>query len=558
MKGVPTFVRTTKTFQRMQASPLREARATDVLDKLASTPAQRIDYSGPKPRAALRARLETLVPVLTGEPLPPGKLRSVELIDHLVVALADAQGDRIWLTFAVLGARLPASEQVRQAVRRCRTDGPLVVVDLALDFALDRHPEDEFLAAIGLPKETARFFTKRPVTAWPSVEIVTGETIIDLHRTAESELATGIQRVAREVSRRWVRDHNPLLVRWSQDCMSLQRCTPSERRTALFGERPDPVDRTRVATVLVPWRCRYITPELAAEPARVRALIGMLDYGGTPGASIGHDCVPLASAETVARELKGYPSLGMFAFAMSAIRRFDRIAAVSEGSAVEHRGWGRILASSAMPVPEIRPIPEAIEKYSPTPEAMALAVERICVPGMPMVLAVGSFEPRKNHLALLHAADLLWREGLSFSLTLIGGQAWHSEPIVAKVDLLRSQGRAVESLTAVSDELLWAAYRQAAVLMFPSLDEGFGLPVAEALASGTPVITSEFGPMAEIAQHGGALLVNPYDDHSIADGLRSVLTEPGLRDRLAEEAAKVPTRSWDEYAAETWQFLTGG
>ena len=159
---------------------------------------------------------------------------------------------------------------------------------------------------------------------------------------------------------------------------------------------------------------------------------------------------------------------------------------------------------------------------------------------LPIVLAVGSHEPRKNHLALLHAAELLWREGLLFNLVFVGGNSWNSAAFDAQVDTLRQANRPVQTILGLPDDLLWAAYRQAYCTVFPSLHEGFGLPVAESLASGTPVITSNFGSMRDLARHGGALLVDPRNDHDLTDALRQLLLDPALRDRLAAQAARTP------------------
>ena len=128
---------------------------------------------------------------------------------------------------------------------------------------------------------------------------------------------------------------------------------------------------------------------------------------------------------------------------------------------------------------------------------------------VPMVLIVGSHEPRKNHVAVLLAAERLWREGSAFHLVFVGSTGWRSERFDGLVGRLVAAGRSVQVLRRVSEETLWAAYRAARFTVFPSLAEGFGLPVAESLASGTPVVTSNFGSMAEIGQAGGALLVDP-------------------------------------------------
>jgi glycosyltransferase involved in cell wall biosynthesis len=172
-----------------------------------------------------------------------------------------------------------------------------------------------------------------------------------------------------------------------------------------------------------------------------------------------------------------------------------------------------------------------------------------------MVLCVGSHEPRKNHLSVLHAAELLWREGRQFSLVFVGGNGWHGEQFETRLSELRAAGRPVEAIRALPEELLWAAYRVAHCLVFPSLNEGFGLPVAESLASGTPVITSGFGSMADIAAPGGALLVDPRDDHDLRDALRTMLTDPATHARLSREARHHELRTWEHYAADAWAFL---
>ena len=77
----------------------------------------------------------------------------------------------------------------------------------------------------------------------------------------------------------------------------------------------------------------------------------------------------------------------------------------------------------------------------------------------------------------------------------------------------------------------------------------------ESLAAGTPVITSRFGSMAELAEGGGALTVDPRDDHDLRDAMRALLTDDALHLRLREEAAARPPRTWDTYAAELAAFL---
>jgi glycosyltransferase involved in cell wall biosynthesis len=381
--------------------------------------------------------------------------------------------------------------------------------------------------------------------------------LVDLHHTAQTELATGIQRVARQSALRWYRDHSPVLVGWATGLRTLRELTPDQRSWALHGHGLSEAERNQTSAemaasgdVIVPWRSTYVLPELLTEPVRAHSLLSMLAYSGSRGSMIGFDCVPLSSAETTADGMGGG-----FSLMLSAIAHGDRIATISHAAAVEYRGWRTMLAGAGLAGPQIEPIVLPVEAHEPAAEAVEQARTLLLAANLPMVLCVGSHEPRKNHLAVLHAAERLWREGLRFSLVFVGGNAWNSERFVFQLNTLQNAGRPVESVRGLSDDQLWAAYRLARCVIFPSLNEGFGLPVAESLASGTPVITSDHGSMREIAVAGGALLVDPRDDLDITGALRALLTDDELHARLSAQARALPHRSWDSYAAELWQYL---
>jgi glycosyltransferase involved in cell wall biosynthesis len=238
--------------------------------------------------------------------------------------------------------------------------------------------------------------------------------------------------------------------------------------------------------------------------------------------------------------------------------RCERVAAISGAAAIEFTGWREMLAGAGLTGPAIAAIPLPVE----APPAQSQSVDRaralLAWDELPMVLCVGSHEPRKNHLAVLNAAETLWDEGLRFSMAFVGGNSWWSARFEEQCERLIAAGRPLRSVRSLPDDELWAAYRIARCVVFPSLHEGFGLPVAEALACGTPVVTSDFGSMQELADFGGAVLVDPHSDASIISGLRRIISDDGLHARLAAEAGRVPTRSWDEYAQQSWQFLVGG
>ena len=491
-------------------------------------------HAGPREplRARVRAVVSALEPAETAASLAAAS--DAALLRHLELALRPVDPSSIWLALAVLGGRLPHQSEVVAAARQARVDGPLT----ALAAALRRGP--------------------RPLRGswqWPDqagVEIVTDQVLVDLHHTSQVSFATGIQRVARQTARRWDDAHHPVLVGWTKGFRNLRRLTAAEARRALFGpgdqDRPVPVQ-----SILVPWRCSFVIPEPATDPPRARALGALAEYSRSATATIGYDCVPVTLAETTDSGVAGG-----FALNLSAIARMDRVATISDSATEEYAGWRAMLAGTGLPGPDIAPIALPVEASVPTEHHLREAERLLTVPGLPMVLVVGSHEPRKNHLAVLHAAELLWRDGVTFTLAFLGGNSWNNDRFAERLAQLQAAGRPVQSFAGLSDDLLWAAYRLARCTVFPSFNEGFGLPVAESLASGTPVITSNFGSMREIAAAGGALLVDPRDDHAIAAALRQLLTDDTTHARLAAEAEARPERTWDDYAAETWHYLVDG
>jgi glycosyltransferase involved in cell wall biosynthesis len=314
---------------------------------------------------------------------------------------------------------------------------------------------------------------------------------------------------------------------------------------------------TRDHEVLIPWRGVHVLPELAVERERTRHLAGLTRFANTRVTAIGHDCIPMTSGPTVTPGMTSN-----FAMFLAAMRYSDRIAVTSHASSAEFTGWRRMLRSAGFRGPDLAEVGLPVQAAPSTAEDLAKARRRLCLAGAPLVLVVGSHEPRKNHLAVLHACELLWREGLRFNIALVGSGSWKAEPFRAKVAERQEANRPLDSITALPDEQLWAAYRLAHFVLFPSLNEGFGLPAAEALACGTPVITSRFGSMEQIvAPDGnplGGLLVDPRDDRSIADAMRTLLTDHETYARLREQARARDLGSWDRYAAAAWEYLTLG
>jgi glycosyltransferase involved in cell wall biosynthesis len=174
--------------------------------------------------------------------------------------------------------------------------------------------------------------------------------------------------------------------------------------------------------------------------------------------------------------------------------------------------------------------------------------------GLPerFVLAVGALEPRKNLVRLLEAYTALATEpaGRGVGLVIVGPAGWKNQPILDTVSRMRRR-HPIFLLEPVSTEVLVALYHLAAVLAFPSLYEGFGLPLVEAMTCGTPVVTSWSGAMAEVAGDA-AELVDPLRVDSIAEGLLRVLAdEERATDLRTRGLLRARDFSWTSAARET-------
>ena len=169
--------------------------------------------------------------------------------------------------------------------------------------------------------------------------------------------------------------------------------------------------------------------------------------------------------------------------------------------------------------------------------------------GLPQayVLHVGTLQPRKNIGRLIEAMELLKTRAPGVRLVLAGRAGWLSEPIVARA---RALPGLVQLLDYVPDEDLAGLYSGARAFAFPSLYEGFGFPVLEAMACGTPVVCANTSSLPELAGDA-ALLVDPLDTTALASTLGRLLDDPSLRASLTERGlAQVRQFSWAKAAEE--------
>jgi len=146
------------------------------------------------------------------------------------------------------------------------------------------------------------------------------------------------------------------------------------------------------------------------------------------------------------------------------------------------------------------------------------------------IFSIGTVQPRKNYGRIVEALHHLGNEFSDVKLVIAGGKGWLDSPIYETVERLDMHER-VMFAGFVDDEDVPALYSGATITAYPSLYEGFGFPILESMACGTPVVTSNVSSMPEVAGNA-ALLVDPYDVNALSNSLRELLTKPVLRERL--------------------------
>ncbi|MBK8047957.1 MAG: glycosyltransferase family 4 protein [Anaerolineales bacterium] len=236
-------------------------------------------------------------------------------------------------------------------------------------------------------------------------------------------------------------------------------------------------------------------------------------------------------------------------FLRLAMPRF--VAAATAIIAVSNHTRQDLIRLYGVPESKITVIYEGVETgFRPAPPASLAQVKERYSPNRPYLLMVGTLEPRKNHITALRALARLKTEGFPHQLVVAGGKGWLFEPIQAQIEQLGLTGDVVLAGYVPASDLP-ALYTGAACVLAPSLYEGFGFPVLEAMACAAPVVCSNVSSLPEVAG-GAALLVPPTDDEMLAHAVRLVLTQPALATTMREQGRRQAARfNWKRTAAET-------
>jgi glycosyltransferase involved in cell wall biosynthesis len=227
----------------------------------------------------------------------------------------------------------------------------------------------------------------------------------------------------------------------------------------------------------------------------------------------------------------------------AAAKRARLVIAVSEFSADE------IASHTAIPRERIRVVPNGVDLERATAEQVDAARRAFGIDDRPYVFWAGTFQPRKNVRVLLDAFARLDVEGVPHRLVLAGPPGW--KPDDADAVAARSLGDRVRLLGPVDREHLFPLFAGADLFAFPSRHEGFGIPVLEAMAQGTPVVAADIPPVREVAADAARLLP-PDDPDAWVDALDELLHDEAERSRLADSGRqRAQGYSWTRCAQET-------
>jgi glycosyltransferase involved in cell wall biosynthesis len=263
----------------------------------------------------------------------------------------------------------------------------------------------------------------------------------------------------------------------------------------------------------------YHAPDFTLPPVQARSVLTV------------HDLSFVRDPESAAPGLRDY----LNKVVPRSVQRADHIIAVSQATKAD------LIDLYHTPESKITVLYEGVDSiFKPTPNPAIR--DKYALGPTPYIFSISTIQPRKNYVRLIQALAAL----PNYNLVIAGGPGWLHEPIYAEADKPAVKGR-VKFIGFVPDSDLSSLYTEAAAFAYPSLYEGFGLPLLEAMACGTPTLTSNVSCLPEVAGDA-AILVDPYSVEAIAEGLKQTLAQSEiLRPKGFARAAQF---RWDAVARD--------
>lgn len=369
--------------------------------------------------------------------------------------------------------------------------------------------------------------------------------LLDLSHTSHTRARTGIQRVTRSLHHHLGEEAtaitwDPYALQWrvldAHETAKLNSNSPAKKRGAKWpwsAQIRGHWQSLRGAKHHLPAAEGILVPEIFSP--EVHAALPCLD-DRLSRVALFHDAIALKLPE-----LTPTGTVSRFPGYLQELLTFQGIAAVSEDSRLALIDYWRWLGLTQ--TPPVVTIPLGIEQR---PVSKITTAQE----NPPVILCIGSIEGRKNHLALLQACEKLWENKQSFQLRLIGmSHATTGQAARIKIAQLVAEGYPLRYDGAVDEETLQSAYEQCLFTVYPSLMEGFGLPVLESLQRGKPCICSAHGALGESARGGGALMLESLAPDDIAQAIITLLHDSHQRSQLESDALSRTYRTWQNYTS---------
>jgi glycosyltransferase involved in cell wall biosynthesis len=385
--------------------------------------------------------------------------------------------------------------------------------------------------------------------------------LVDVTNSARDTGNSGVVRVARQLSAVLIKHEllDVICVRWEPERQAFALVSDGVGLLGSFGGPYDPTGHFvgDIDTVVAVDRLLISrSPHCAAPPLMMFpevALDGSAEArfvwakrNGLVTASILFDLIPVYHAqycsEDVVTHYKSY---------IATTLRMDAMLAISETSRSDFLRYAEETGTK-------------ITKHCRT-EHLPAQLGQLCrsvsgkdaPAGEVRILCVSTLEPRKNHQKLLEAFESLVsrRPDKKFQLRLVGNLYAGRPEIPAMIKAAEHRGVTVEWLGVISDEQMRAEYEAAHFSVYPSLFEGYGMPIVESLWMGRPCLCSENGVMGELARDGGCLTTDVTSVEKLERALEQLCDDSELYDRLTKEALVRPLDDWRSYGDKIAKFI---
>jgi len=380
--------------------------------------------------------------------------------------------------------------------------------------------------------------------------------IVDVTNSARDPANSGVIRVTRRLCRALQRYANILFVVWDQEANSYVLPTEAEHQQLSQFNGPVLIDKNRLSpdnhrvslTQLQEFLRHDSTWLVLTETVletRASHIRRFARACGVQIAAIFYDAIPVLHPEFCNEEVKRNHRQYMRGLA-----ECDVVVPISNFSARCLRDFWDSEKVRGCPVfpNELPGEFGGFERNTRIPTSTSQEVKILCV---------STLEPRKNHLRLIQACLLLQEKfpELNWSLTLAGNRYAGAFEIADSIEAIAANNPRIKWLGVVDDVTLHRLYQEASFTVYPSIIEGFGMPILESIWHGRPCICSRDGAPGELAASGGCLTTNVTDEQELSEAIYRMATDKGLLFKLSQEAILREIKTWDAYAREFRSIL---